>query len=27
MSFEEALKMIADRDSNVRRKVRESGGI
>lgn len=27
MSFEEALKMIADRDPNVRRKVRESGGI
>ncbi|AIF70012.1 nucleotidyltransferase [Palaeococcus pacificus DY20341] len=27
MSFEEALKMIADRDSNVRRKVRERGGI
>ncbi|HIP88463.1 MAG TPA: nucleotidyltransferase [Thermococcus paralvinellae] len=27
MSFEEALKMIADRDPNVRRKVRERGGI
>ena len=27
MSFEEALKIIADRDPNVRRKVRESGGI
>jgi len=27
MSFEEALKIIADRDPNVRRKVRERGGI
>ncbi len=27
MSFEEALKVIADRDPNVRRKVRESGGV
>ena len=27
MSFEEALKMIADRDPNVRKRVRESGGI
>ncbi|NJE41683.1 nucleotidyltransferase domain-containing protein [Thermococcus sp. GR6] len=27
MTFEEALKLIADRDPNVRRKVREAGGI
>lgn len=27
MSFEEALKIIADRDPNVRRKVRERGGV
>ncbi|RLF85838.1 nucleotidyltransferase, partial [Thermococci archaeon] len=27
MSFEEALKRIADRDPNVRKRVRESGGI
>ncbi len=27
MSFEEALKTIADRDPNVRRKVRERGGV
>ena len=27
ITFEEALKMIADRDPNVRRKVRERGGI
>ncbi|KUH33697.1 nucleotidyltransferase [Thermococcus celericrescens] len=27
MSFEEALKVIADRDPNVRRKVRERGGV
>ncbi|WP_297490930.1 nucleotidyltransferase domain-containing protein [Thermococcus sp.] len=27
MTFEEALKVIADRDPNVRRKVRESGGV
>ncbi|CAD5244706.1 nucleotidyltransferase domain-containing protein [Thermococcus camini] len=27
MSFEEALKLIADRDPNVRRKVRERGGV
>ncbi len=27
MSFEEALKVIADRDPNVRKKVRERGGI
>ncbi len=27
MSFEEALKLIADRDPNVRRKVKEAGGI
>ncbi|KPU62619.1 nucleotidyltransferase [Thermococcus sp. EP1] len=27
MSFEEALKRIADRDPNIRRKIKESGGI
>ncbi len=27
MGFEEALKLIADRDPNVRRKVRERGGV
>ncbi|WP_456367625.1 nucleotidyltransferase domain-containing protein [Thermococcus sp.] len=27
MTFEEALKIIADRDPNVRRKVREKGGV